>query len=75
MTLQSLIEHHFSKIFTAVLRNFCLLFGIAMILERKDHRKIGCLKSTFSNSLDDVLFSKIKKKIIYTVDVFIFSFV
>jgi hypothetical protein len=56
MALQSLIEHHFPKIFTAVLRNFCLLFGIAMILERKDHRKFGRLESTLSNSLDDVLF-------------------
>lgn len=75
MALQSLIEHHFPKIFTAVLRNFCLLFGIAMILERKDHRKFGRLESTLSNSLDDVLFQTWKKEqkinVVFSFNIFL----
>lgn len=61
VALQWFVEHHFSKIFTAVLCDFRLLFRIAVVLERQDHRIFGCLESAFSNSLDDVLFQTFKK--------------
>jgi hypothetical protein len=52
MTFQRIVEHHLAKVFTTVLCNLCLLFWIAVVLKRQNHREFGSLKCTLSDSLN-----------------------
>lgn len=52
MSFQRIVEHHLTKIFTTILRNFGLLFGIAVVLKRQDHWEFRSLKCALCNSLN-----------------------
>jgi len=55
MTFQRSVHHHLSEILAAVLRNFGLLFRVAVIFKREHNWVFRRLEGTFGNGFNDFL--------------------